>query len=144
LRLQRAREQLWNELTDSDRQAAQQVYTALMAAVSEPGAVLPIQSLPRTRLLEVLFRVTTLLRAFRWGLYPALVGAGLMVQPWFLAGAPLVFLLDRAVLGYCQVRLAVDLAARVQVFSDLTLEGIEPFPPEPSWPGSEPFPPLDR
>jgi hypothetical protein len=144
LRLQRARDQLWNDLTDSDRQAAHQVYTALMSAIAEPGALLPIESLPRTRLLEVLFRGVTVVRALRWGLYPALVCAGLMVQPWFLAGAPLVFLLDRAIFGYYQIRLAVDLAARVQVFSDLTLEGIEPLPPEPPWPEAEPFPPLDR
>ncbi len=144
LRLQRAREQLWNDLTDSDRQAAHQVYTALMAALSEPGALLPIQSLPRTRVLEILFRTITILRALRWALYPALVCLGLTVHPWFLLGAPLVFLLDRAVLGYYHVRLAVDLAARVQVFSDLTLEDIQPLPPEPPWPDSEPFPPLDR
>jgi hypothetical protein len=144
LRLQRAREQLWNDLTDADRQAARQVYTALMAAVSEPGVLVPLQSVPRTRLLEVLFRVTTILRLLRWGLYPALVGAGLIVHPWFLAGAPLVFLLDRAVLAYVQVRLAVDLAARVRVFNDLALEDIEPFVPEPAWSDTETFPPLDR
>jgi hypothetical protein len=144
LRLQRAREQLWHDLTDTDRQAARQVYTALMEAVCEPGALLPLRPVPRTRLLEILFRVTTILRLLRWGLYPALLGAGLIVHPWFLAGAPLVFLLDRAVLGYLQVRLAVDLAARIQVSSDLALEDIEPFVPEPAWPEPEPFPPLDR
>jgi hypothetical protein len=144
LRLQRAREQLWNDLTDTDRQAARRVYTALMSTVSEPGALLPLQSVPRTRLLEVLFRVTTILRILRWGLYPALVCAGLMVHPWFLAGAPLVFLLDRAVLAYVQVRLAVDLAARVRVFSDLVLEDLQPFTRGPAWPEAESFPPLDR
>jgi hypothetical protein len=143
-RLQRAREQLWRDLTDTDPQVARQVYTALMEAVSEPGALVPLRPAPRTRLFEVLFRVTTILRLLRWGLYPALVGAGLIVHPWFLAGAPLVFLLDRAILGYLQVRLAVDLAARIQVSNDLALEGIEPFTPEPVWSDSEPFPPLDQ
>ena len=144
LPLQRAREQLWEDLTDTDPQTAHQAYTAMLRTVSEPGVLEPLQAVPRTRLLARLFRTITILRALRWVSYPALVAAGLAVNQWFLAGAPLVFLFDRAILGYIQVRLGVELAARIQVSDDLTLEDIEPLPPEPPWPGGEPFPPLDR
>jgi hypothetical protein len=116
----------------------------MLRTVSEPGALEPLQVVPRTRLLALLFRAVMILRALRWVSYPVLVTAGLAANPWFLAGAPLVFLLDRAILGYVQVRLGVELAARVQICGDLTFEDIEPFPPESPWPGSEPFPPLDR
>jgi hypothetical protein len=122
LRLRRAREQLWARATDSDRAAARQAYADLVHALAGPLALLPIQAVRGTRLLAALWQTTKILRGARWGLYPVLVGAGVALDKWFLIGVPLVFLLDRAVMGYVQVRLLVELAARLEVFRELLRE----------------------
>jgi hypothetical protein len=116
-----ARQQIWAELTA----AGPERYTFLVCGITEPVASARLAVIRGTRPLKALWNTTGVLHSIRWGSCLVLATVGLAVNGWFLVGVPAVLVLDRAVVGHLQVRVSVELAARLEVFNDLMREDAE-------------------
>ncbi len=105
------KEQIWANLRQKDRAAAEQVYADLLDTISHPVSLSIFAEFQKTRRLHWLLNLIIVWNRSTFFAYAALIICAIIFTWWCLIGIPAIWIVDRFVRNPIQTDINVQLAA---------------------------------
>ena len=117
-RLRTARGEIWAELRQRDREAAEAAYSRLLQMTSHPMAIARGRLVPGTAALQYLLNALILLRRLFWPATVLLIVLSVLRSWQFILALPALVAFELYMLNSVQTRVNVELAARLCVLDE--------------------------
>ncbi|MCK4857325.1 MAG: hypothetical protein KAT58_05115 [candidate division Zixibacteria bacterium] len=112
--------QAWREvLHKSDREEAEVAYATLLDSISHPDAIALGRVVKGTKYLQYLLNVVLILRRLTWIAALLLIYLTWCKSWWYVITLPCLFWLHYVVINAVQVRINIELAARLKTLEEL-------------------------